>query len=327
MVLVQDLVSDVEHWSAIVLTARVPVIGVHLPSGLLPGSNDDDGDGGGDGGGGGGGGNENENDDDDARFAAVVIGATRAALNLPDRVENAEDAAVTTTTKKIIFAALPGTSAARVAFHAAMHCELCGIADACAVVALDGGAFYLTLVPIRPRSRGERRSLRTFAVVYFRPGSLVFNPRPRRLSTPLLTPFNSTPISSLRMERPLDRDDVFSARLSKLPPRALDPAYQALAGKLQETETPGGWRAFRGFVGKSPGSNPRRSNSSNANATAGDSRHAAALEAASRRRPRETSRRAWDEDVDHAIVRVVALCAIARESVDVDVVSAHVAVM
>ena len=29
MVLVQDLVSDVEHWSAIALTARVPVIGVH----------------------------------------------------------------------------------------------------------------------------------------------------------------------------------------------------------------------------------------------------------------------------------------------------------
>jgi hypothetical protein len=55
------------------------------------------------------------------------------------------------------------------------------------------GASYLTLVPIRPRSRGERRSLRTFAVVSLRPGSLAFNPRPRRLSTPLLTPFNSTP--------------------------------------------------------------------------------------------------------------------------------------
>jgi len=44
------------------------------------------------------------------------------------------------------------------------------------------GAFY-TLVPVRPRSRGERRSLRTFAVVSLRP-SLAFNPRPRRLSTP-----------------------------------------------------------------------------------------------------------------------------------------------
>ena len=45
------------------------------------------------------------------------------------------------------------------------------------------GAFFFTLVPIRPRSRGERRSLRTFAVVSLRP-PLAFNPRPRRLSTP-----------------------------------------------------------------------------------------------------------------------------------------------
>ena len=59
----------------------------------------------------------------------------------------------------------------------------------------------LTLVPIRPRSRGERRSLRTFAGVSLRPGSLAINPdTPRRLSTPLLTPINSTP-TSLCMER------------------------------------------------------------------------------------------------------------------------------
>ena len=37
------------------------------------------------------------------------------------------------------------------------------------------------LVPIRPRSRGERRSLRTFPGASLRPGSLAFNPRPRRL--------------------------------------------------------------------------------------------------------------------------------------------------
>ena len=52
-----------------------------------------------------------------------------------------------------------------------------------AIAAMKKGAFY-TLVPIRPRRRGERRSLRTFAVVSLRPGSLAFNPRPRRLSTP-----------------------------------------------------------------------------------------------------------------------------------------------
>jgi len=39
------------------------------------------------------------------------------------------------------------------------------------------------VVPIRPRSRGERRSLRTFPGVSLRP-PLAFNPRPRRLSTP-----------------------------------------------------------------------------------------------------------------------------------------------
>jgi hypothetical protein len=58
----------------------------------------------------------------------------------------------------------------------------------------------LTLVPIRPRSRGERQSLRTFPGVSLRP-LLAFNPRPRHLSTPLLTPFNSTPTFA-RMERP-----------------------------------------------------------------------------------------------------------------------------
>ena len=39
-------------------------------------------------------------------------------------------------------------------------------------------AFAYTLVPIRPRWRGERRSLRTFAGASLRP-HLAFNPRPR----------------------------------------------------------------------------------------------------------------------------------------------------
>eukprot|EP00982_Pelagococcus_subviridis_P004586 29243-Pelagococcus_subviridis.AAC.8 len=42
----------------------------------------------------------------------------------------------------------------------------------------------LTPVPIRPRSRGARRSLRTFPGVSLRPGPLAFDPRARRLSTP-----------------------------------------------------------------------------------------------------------------------------------------------
>jgi hypothetical protein len=70
--------------------------------------------------------------------------------------------------------------------------------------ALDG-AFYLTLVPIRPRRRGERRSLRSFSPgVSLRPHH-PFNPRPRRLSTPLLTPLNSTPTSLCRREKSVRR--------------------------------------------------------------------------------------------------------------------------
>jgi hypothetical protein len=60
-----------------------------------------------------------------------------------------------------------------------------------------GGAFYVTLVPVRPRRRGERRSLRTFPVVSLRPSPLAFNPRPYDAFQRQLTPFNSTPISSL----------------------------------------------------------------------------------------------------------------------------------
>ena len=44
-------------------------------------------------------------------------------------------------------------------------------------------SIYLTVVPIRPRRRGERHSLRTFPGVSLRP-HLAFNSRPRRLSTP-----------------------------------------------------------------------------------------------------------------------------------------------
>jgi len=58
----------------------------------------------------------------------------------------------------------------------------------------------LTLVPIRPRSRGERRSLRTFPGASLRP-SLAFNPRPRSLSTPT-DAFQLHPDIIACMERP-----------------------------------------------------------------------------------------------------------------------------
>ena len=47
----------------------------------------------------------------------------------------------------------------------------------------SGARAFCTLVPIRPRSRGERRSLRTLPGASLRPPH-AFNPRPRRLSTP-----------------------------------------------------------------------------------------------------------------------------------------------
>ena len=58
---------------------------------------------------------------------------------------------------------------------------------------LNQARTIITPVPVRPRRRGERDSLRTFAVVSLRPRH-GFNPdTPRRLSTPPLTPFNFTP--------------------------------------------------------------------------------------------------------------------------------------
>ena len=79
------------------------------------------------------------------------------------------------------------------------------------------GAFC-TLVPIRPRRRGGRRSLRTLPGASLRP-PLAFNPRLRRLSTSTdafqlqLTPFNSTPTfarmeTTLRPHRDGDRRRV-----------------------------------------------------------------------------------------------------------------------
>ena len=80
------------------------------------------------------------------------------------------------------------------------------------------------LPPIRPRSRGERRSLRTFAVVSLRPGSLAFNPRPRRLSTPT-DAFQLHPDIIARTERPsVSTDAGGDRRRPPAPPRAADRA-------------------------------------------------------------------------------------------------------
>ena len=63
----------------------------------------------------------------------------------------------------------------------------------------DAMGAFCTLVPIRPRSRGERRSLRTFAGASHR-SSLAFNTRPRRLSTPS-DAFELHPAMDVKMTR------------------------------------------------------------------------------------------------------------------------------
>ena len=78
-----------------------------------------------------------------------------------------------------------------------------------AVTSLPSGAFsFTTLVPVRTRPRGERRSLRTLLPgVTLRPPTACNPDTPRRLSTPLLTPFNSTPTSLRTDPRPSDASD------------------------------------------------------------------------------------------------------------------------
>jgi hypothetical protein len=182
MVMVQDLMERVSEWSPVALTARVPVIGVHLPSNSLqqgaaldiasssaPGERGGRGvqavSSGGRGGGGGGGVGVSSagtssltrgdsamwaeeaarhlarapaDEEEDARAAAVVIAAAQAGCS-GGGGESSSSSSSSSSSTRLIFAAFPGTAAARVAFHAAMHCQLCDIADACSVIILTGG--------------------------------------------------------------------------------------------------------------------------------------------------------------------------------------------
>ena len=120
-----------------------------------------------------------------ARLAAASSSLARVGADLRARLEREDDALDDATARLARRAS--DLKALRVANEAALRC-----------------VFYLiTPVPARPRRRrGERRSLRTFP-----PGVLCFSPPttprfqsrrtrlPRRLSTPLLTPFDSAPTS------------------------------------------------------------------------------------------------------------------------------------
>ena len=113
---------------------------------------------------------EDANDDDDARRApggGRVLGPSRGGLRAGyEQVKVFRD----------------GNSL----FHCARLAEIvCQAREKEAAAGASNGSTgtSYTLVPIRPRWRGESRSLRTFAVASLRP-PLAFNPRPRRLSTP-----------------------------------------------------------------------------------------------------------------------------------------------
>ena len=86
------------------------------------------------------------------------------------------------------------------------------------------GAFY-TLVPIRPRSRGARRSLRTLSRASLRP-PLAFNPRHRRLSTPP-DAFQLHPDVALYGTTQSHRDDGVRHRSLRRHRRVLQPSVPA----------------------------------------------------------------------------------------------------
>lgn len=346
VVLVQDLMERVSEWSAVALTAGAPVIGVHLPSaGLRPRRDHRRGGGGGEGrdaeerGGaiaGGGGptsplergdsamwaeeaaghhqnqhavgrsgdvaavdGEEAEEEEEDARAAAVVVAAARTVLRLGDRSSS--------TRVKLVFAALPGSGAARVAFHAALQCQLCDVADACSVVAV-------------PRGRcGDCGDATAFNV-------------------------DATPAAA-----------AFTRWVDALNPASLDPAYQALAAKLAETEVPGGWRAFRSLLpaalvrGQVEDDERTGADGSRVGVVGGGETRGAGLEVSGvhlhygnyddqrlRQRPLDVvgavrpaalTRREWDVELNDALARVEALMEAAAASLDARLISAHVAVM
>jgi acyl transferase domain-containing protein/acyl carrier protein len=119
IVFIQDLMEGIEHWSADVLKANVPVIGVHLPSSLLAeyslsAENMR---------------TEYKNDQTgkqarirEEHAAAVVLASVRAVLLTEDLQK----------TSGIAFAALQNTPAARVALNAAVQCRMRGDIDAAA---------------------------------------------------------------------------------------------------------------------------------------------------------------------------------------------------
>ena len=116
---------------------------------------------------------------------------------------------------------------------------------------LNDVRLVITLVPIRPRSRGARRSLLktyyTFPIASFRPRH-GFNPRLRYLSTPFLTPFNNSTDRRRAISQPRDaqhrRHAVFEleVRVHQVR-RAEEPQDDQREEPARARRPPGGTRA------------------------------------------------------------------------------------
>ena len=138
-----------------------------------------------------------------------------------------------------------------------------------ALTAEPANVFVLSSKVRSKRSRGERRFLRTFSPgASLRPGSLAFNPdTPRRLSTPLLTPLNSTPTFACMDNYPqlVFSAAAFNASLADELPRGVGIAgarrdFVALAVMMGNDYLPGSrfgvkysWRAYRQLRTGEPG--------------------------------------------------------------------------
>ena len=143
-----------------------------------------------------------------ASFAAELL--TAAASTIEARFKDAFEPVPIRAGVAVVAPATPRLSRAiespiEEALVACDRLESSGVAFAVAErVVARFGRVLLTLVPVRPRRRGERRSLRTFSPggASLRP-PLEFNPdTPRCLSFPLLTPLNSTPTFARMDPRP-----------------------------------------------------------------------------------------------------------------------------
>ena len=192
VVFVQDLMERVSEWSRVALAATAPVIGAHVPSRQKRQKSrrvEDERE-------------PLEGDEADSRAAAVVLAAAaRAAVTLEARASSPPSPS-----PALAFVALPGTTAARVALHAATQCRLRGLADTCALV-------------VAPREAPERPPERTRRLLFDRDSSSF-----RSIGTPLRTRIRTRRVRSgtrVRIRIPILSPATSRCRRSRRPRRRL----------------------------------------------------------------------------------------------------------